>query len=303
MVKDIFKLSIASGQDPVAEPGVVPFICRSRHTGRIPPQLDTDTDRPRTAHTKGLPGRLFVSHSDTSVGVLHRRALKHPRWEFSVICRNWRGNLIAMGGGMCHKVFEKHSRMLPGPLVSPRGAKYSTAPILICFSIHWEDCGWHQGISTNDRPSAVSILPIPLTLILRYRMASTINYARDVFGIHSVAAAVIFAVLYAFLLPYYIWRAFRNPTYVLIILSLFCASELFNASLHRDQRRLTIHPRLSPGDRLRNAGNTRGLRNHGIEYKSLYWGVDCLQRWLLRFAILRLYPRPRSVSYTSSVQS
>lgn len=58
-----------------------------------------------------------------------------------------------------------------------------------------------------------------------------IDYARDVFGIHSVAAAAIFAVLYAFLLPFYIFRAFRNPTYVLIILSLFCASELSNVSL------------------------------------------------------------------------
>lgn len=55
--------------------------------------------------------------------------------------------------------------------------------------------------------------------------AGKINYAREVFGIHSIAAAAIFAVLYAFLLPYYILRAFRNPTYVLIILSLFCASE------------------------------------------------------------------------------
>ena len=62
-------------------------------------------------------------------------------------------------------------------------------------------------------------------------MSSTdrIDYARDVFGIHSIAPAVIFAVLYAFLLPYYIWRATRNRTYVLIVLSLFCASESFAA--------------------------------------------------------------------------
>ena len=53
-----------------------------------------------------------------------------------------------------------------------------------------------------------------------------INYAKA-FGIHSVAAAAVFAALYAFLLPYYIFRAFRNPTYVLIILSLFCASMSF----------------------------------------------------------------------------
>ncbi|KAF9644902.1 hypothetical protein BDM02DRAFT_3149699 [Thelephora ganbajun] len=49
-----------------------------------------------------------------------------------------------------------------------------------------------------------------------------INYAHAS-GINSVAAAVIFAVFYGILLPYYLWRAIRNPTYVLIILSLFCA--------------------------------------------------------------------------------
>jgi len=51
-----------------------------------------------------------------------------------------------------------------------------------------------------------------------------INYAH-LSGVNSVAGAVVFAVFYAILLPYYILRAIRNPTYVLIILSLFCASE------------------------------------------------------------------------------
>ena len=59
-----------------------------------------------------------------------------------------------------------------------------------------------------------------------------INYARAS-GIESVAGAAIFAVVYAFLLPYYIWRATRNPTYVLIILSLFCASELSTTLFYR----------------------------------------------------------------------
>jgi len=54
-----------------------------------------------------------------------------------------------------------------------------------------------------------------------------INYARA-FGLDSVAAAAVFATIYAVILPYYTWRAIRNPTYVLIMLSLFCASELFN---------------------------------------------------------------------------
>jgi hypothetical protein len=66
-----------------------------------------------------------------------------------------------------------------------------------------------------------------------------INYAKA-FGIHSVAAAAIFAVLYAFLLPYYIFRAFRNPTYVLIVLAVFCASTPFIPSSIAPRGRLTV---------------------------------------------------------------
>jgi len=68
---------------------------------------------------------------------------------------------------------------------------------------------------------------------------TNINYAKAS-GIDSIAAAAIFAVLYAFLLPYYIWRATQNPTYVLIVLSLFCASELLNVPFIRESRRLTV---------------------------------------------------------------
>jgi len=59
----------------------------------------------------------------------------------------------------------------------------------------------------------------------RHRMSSPngkINYAHFE-GINSVGAAAIFAVFYGLLLPYYIFRSFRNPTYVLIVLTLFCA--------------------------------------------------------------------------------
>lgn len=59
-----------------------------------------------------------------------------------------------------------------------------------------------------------------------------INYAH-IAGIKSVAAAAIFAALYAVLLPYYIWRAIRNPLYVLILLSLFCASKPVKHLFHQ----------------------------------------------------------------------
>jgi len=68
---------------------------------------------------------------------------------------------------------------------------------------------------------------------------TNINYAKES-GIHSVAAAAIFATLYAFLLPYYIWRATRNPTYVLIVLSLFCASKPLNIPFIGENTRLTV---------------------------------------------------------------
>jgi len=61
--------------------------------------------------------------------------------------------------------------------------------------------------------------------------ASTdINYAKAA-GIESVVAAAIFAALYAILLPYYIWRTTRNPTYILILLSIFCVGGLSNTPL------------------------------------------------------------------------
>jgi len=67
-----------------------------------------------------------------------------------------------------------------------------------------------------------------------------INYAHAS-GINSVAGAVVFAVLYAILLPYYISRAIQNPTYVFILLSFFCASEPSNASSNRGDQELTVH--------------------------------------------------------------
>lgn len=65
-----------------------------------------------------------------------------------------------------------------------------------------------------------------------------INYAHAS-GIESVAGAAVFAAFYIILLPYYIWRAIRNPTYVLIVLSVFCASESLNALYgnHRETNR------------------------------------------------------------------
>jgi len=60
---------------------------------------------------------------------------------------------------------------------------------------------------------------------LLYVMANPnhINYAHE-FGIHSVAAAIIFAILYIPLFGWFVRQSFARPTYVHFVLGLFCAS-------------------------------------------------------------------------------
>ena len=55
-------------------------------------------------------------------------------------------------------------------------------------------------------------------------------------------------------------------------------------------------PRLSSSDCVRNAGHTCRFDRCGIGFRTVHRRVDCVQRWFLRFALLYLYPRPRSVS-------
>lgn len=47
------------------------------------------------------------------------------------------------------------------------------------------------------------------------------NYAAGA-GIQSFAAAVFFAVIYALLLPVFLFKSFTRPTYVFFILTFFC---------------------------------------------------------------------------------
>ena len=46
------------------------------------------------------------------------------------------------------------------------------------------------------------------------------------YGIESVAGAVIFAILYVPLLVLYIRQAILRPTYVFVVIALFCAGQL-----------------------------------------------------------------------------
>ncbi|KAF8876265.1 hypothetical protein BD779DRAFT_171071 [Infundibulicybe gibba] len=52
--------------------------------------------------------------------------------------------------------------------------------------------------------------------------SSDINYAK-LFGFESVAAAAVFAALYVPLFGWFVRQSFGRPTYVFIVLSLFCA--------------------------------------------------------------------------------
>ncbi len=54
----------------------------------------------------------------------------------------------------------------------------------------------------------------------------SIDYA-SAFGIHSVAAAAIFAVLFFPLSFWFVRQSIKNTTYVYIILTLFCLSMFF----------------------------------------------------------------------------
>lgn len=51
-----------------------------------------------------------------------------------------------------------------------------------------------------------------------------INFAKA-YGYHSLAAAIIFAILYFPLLAYFIFQSFARPTYVHTVMVVFCSSE------------------------------------------------------------------------------
>lgn len=60
------------------------------------------------------------------------------------------------------------------------------------------------------------------------------------FDIGPAAGSVVFAVLYAITLLYYLRRTIDNTTYVFIMLSFFCASGLLNTAFIGDHVRLTV---------------------------------------------------------------
>ncbi len=55
-------------------------------------------------------------------------------------------------------------------------------------------------------------------------MAGT-SYA-DAYGYSSIASAIVFTIAYVPLCGIFVLQSFKNPTYVYVMLSIFCASKL-----------------------------------------------------------------------------
>ncbi len=55
------------------------------------------------------------------------------------------------------------------------------------------------------------------------------SYA-DAFGIDSLGAPILFAVLYALCVGAFAFKSLRNPTFILFVLTLFCASESYHTT-------------------------------------------------------------------------
>lgn len=55
-------------------------------------------------------------------------------------------------------------------------------------------------------------------------MSNGINYAK-LFGFNSVAAAVVFAILYVPFFGWFLRQSITRPNYVYIVLTTFCASK------------------------------------------------------------------------------
>ena len=111
-------------------------------------------------------------------------------------------------------------------------------------------------------------------------------------GIKTVGAAALFATLYAILLPLYIWKTARNPTYTFIVLVIFCicGSSFFvadsKAGLTQKSPHNEVHPTCDIG---RFRRGKRKWRHRNRRDHLFHFGIR-------RSTLLHFHPHPESVN-------
>jgi hypothetical protein len=115
-----------------------------------------------------------------------------------------------------------------------------------------------------------------------------VNYA-DAYGIHSLAAAIIFLVIYTPFVPFYIWTSVKSRTFVYYMLTLFCVSgyiSAFQTTEHLPERLS------SPICCIFTPRHLSRFRFSGFEVELAYRRASYLQCRFLWCSLLYIYPRP-----------
>lgn len=122
----------------------------------------------------------------------------------------------------------------------------------------------------------------------------SINYARAE-GIYKseLAAPIIFIVAYIPLFFFNVYRSIRHPTYVLIVLAIFCASTCYT-QYRRYPPLISLLSR-SSCHRLYYASYISRQRYRRHESEPRHRTVGYLQRRILRLAVLCVHPCYRQV--------
>ena len=70
-------------------------------------------------------------------------------------------------------------------------------------------------------------------------LPSTATTLAHAIGIESLPPAIVFAILYVPLLGWFVLQSVKRPTYVYVVLALFCASEYLTSRIPRSNDGLT----------------------------------------------------------------
>ena len=123
-----------------------------------------------------------------------------------------------------------------------------------------------------------------------------IDFAKA-FGYSSTAAAIVFAVLYFPLLAYFIFQSFARPTYVHIVMVVFCSSEsrMLFYIIPRYNHRI-YSPRMLSSHCCVCAARRAGVNRIGrAKTGTANRRSNPLRHWIFRFTLLGLHTCPRHV--------